>query len=1383
MFIIYSLIIINIFLDYNNNNHFCLAKITTQPIEEIDGLTTTTTTTRPTTTTIISLKSNNNNNNNNNLQTLLLSSPLLSTTIMTTTKSSIISNVQKSTTTTTTTMTTTSIESTHDILRSTLNNNNNPYNPSSNELNDNDSIIKMTTSSSSLPYSSISNNYFESLLLKPLQQKQLSESEESSSSSEKLIKSDTNLITFSSDLTTTFPPTTTTTTTMTITVSSIDDNNDNRKNTAARMKLNFNELTVVDHVIILIGGSLSLITILGNVLVMVAFKIDRQLQTISNYFLLSLAVADFLIGFISMPLSLIYIVVDGWPLGYSICDIWLAIDYLNSNASVLNLLLISFDRYFSVTRPLTYRAKRTTRRACIFIAFAWIVSALLWPPWIFAWPKIEGRRTVPEYQCYIPFLESNIWVTTITAIMAFWLPVTIMCILYWRIWRETENRYRELTSLVVISPATVNQPTATIAQTATTSITKLSTPTASSMVTGCITAGTNIGTISTTTTTTNSDSRGKIKLKNTSTNNSHHIIDENNKSNHNHQQQQQQNNQNSSIKMPKRPIHLPNCPHSLIQRNKIRTNQTILSATTTTSQQEIDKDLQQQQQKSGTVVRRLPHDKPSSISILGRTMSHTSIGQQSYVEPIPKIFSTHDYCDEIKLEDIQHTTEGLVCLKSPANIIEQDYENELFEINATTDLDESKTSETRQLSFWSWIWNRLTFNHNNSRHKRCSSSGSSSNNNKRKQLKKKYSIQELNSESGIMVQGDSMMNESTTTTTTTTIKCPGCAYRLRRQRKRRLQKIKQIQQQKSLESEQTNINEQQPIMTIDKKSKKFINQSSLDNMSTTIQKQKQKQKQKHSEINYHIREMESINDDNQQSDSSIYTIVIKLQDPKDYNDNQRIMNESIKMLRSNRSKRSISSSIPSTTTTAAMIRQDSDQQQSMLDQVYIDENYDDSGDNDDDDDDDDEDDELDDDDDDDLDDDVMIDLNNQNKNLQTNVLLYNNNNGDNFVDDEDDDDDDDFDEDDDEDYDEDDVDDGNDNNEPGADADDNVDDVDDDSDSSIQIKNCCPIRCCRQNSIVSSTTTTNQQHTSSQLHHQTPILITKQKRQQQQQQQQQQGSILTTKSTIDQKQQQQQHDTHLLQHQQSITSQATTTTTTATVTTTATPSSATFTRVRATFQPKSERKAAKTLSAILLAFIVTWTPYNVLVLLKTFYTGLVDPEGGWWQFAYFLCYVNSTLNPLLYALCNANFRRTYVRILTCKFRRGQQPSSIGSAAAAVHHQRRQQQQQQQREQLIQQQQQQQQQQQDQLNQNQRSVHRIHGHSIIGHHHHHSHHHHSHHHHHHSSHNQPHHQRDQQQQQQQQSHITTTNENGNNQQQQLTTTTTTPPPTTTTSSSS
>ena len=42
-------------------------------------------------------------------------------------------------------------------------------------------------------------------------------------------------------------------------------------------------------IIAVIAGILSFLTIAGNVLVMVSFKLDKQLQTISNYFLLSLA--------------------------------------------------------------------------------------------------------------------------------------------------------------------------------------------------------------------------------------------------------------------------------------------------------------------------------------------------------------------------------------------------------------------------------------------------------------------------------------------------------------------------------------------------------------------------------------------------------------------------------------------------------------------------------------------------------------------------------------------------------------------------------------------------------------------------------------------------------------------------------------------------------------------------------------------------------------------------------------------------------------------------------------------------------------------------------------------------------------------------------------
>lgn len=61
---------------------------------------------------------------------------------------------------------------------------------------------------------------------------------------------------------------------------------------------------------------------------------------------------------VSIPLMTYYVAADTkWGIGYVMCQFWLCLDYFMSNASVLNLLLISFDRYFSVTRPLTYRPR------------------------------------------------------------------------------------------------------------------------------------------------------------------------------------------------------------------------------------------------------------------------------------------------------------------------------------------------------------------------------------------------------------------------------------------------------------------------------------------------------------------------------------------------------------------------------------------------------------------------------------------------------------------------------------------------------------------------------------------------------------------------------------------------------------------------------------------------------------------------------------------------------------------------------------------------------------------------------------------------------------------------------------------------------------------
>jgi len=89
---------------------------------------------------------------------------------------------------------------------------------------------------------------------------------------------------------------------------------------------------------------------------------------VCNMFIVSLAIADLIVGLVVMPISTVYIFIVDWRFGVALCQLWIAVDYTASTASILNLFVLSVDRYWSVTSPLKYLSKRTTKRALVMIS-------------------------------------------------------------------------------------------------------------------------------------------------------------------------------------------------------------------------------------------------------------------------------------------------------------------------------------------------------------------------------------------------------------------------------------------------------------------------------------------------------------------------------------------------------------------------------------------------------------------------------------------------------------------------------------------------------------------------------------------------------------------------------------------------------------------------------------------------------------------------------------------------------------------------------------------------------------------------------------------------------------------------------------------------------
>ncbi|XP_055007993.1 histamine H3 receptor-like [Boleophthalmus pectinirostris] len=160
-------------------------------------------------------------------------------------------------------------------------------------------------------------------------------------------------------------------------------------------------------VLMFVMVTLVVVIVLGNALVIFAFKVDKSLRRQCNYYFLNLAISDFLVGAFCIPVYIPYTLTGRWTLGRGLCKLWLVMDYLLCSASAFNIVLISYDRFLSVTRAVSYRARQSmTHRAIIKMAAVWVLAFVLYGPAIILWELVVGRSRVPKDECFAEFYYS-----------------------------------------------------------------------------------------------------------------------------------------------------------------------------------------------------------------------------------------------------------------------------------------------------------------------------------------------------------------------------------------------------------------------------------------------------------------------------------------------------------------------------------------------------------------------------------------------------------------------------------------------------------------------------------------------------------------------------------------------------------------------------------------------------------------------------------------------------------------------------------------------------------------------------------------------------------------------------------------------------------------
>lgn len=179
-----------------------------------------------------------------------------------------------------------------------------------------------------------------------------------------------------------------------------------------------------------------LLLLVGNLITLFTISFNRQMRTIPNMLVASLAITDFLLGLISAsPLGISTLAASQWPFDDTACQYQGYVAVTLALTSTQLLALMAVNRYFRIVSPAKYRRYFTKKKTTIMILLLWFYC--IWAPLPYL---LSGHKMVfhpPKFFCYLHIDSGPFTAFMVTVYIG--LPTCVIFYCYLRIFQTVRS--------------------------------------------------------------------------------------------------------------------------------------------------------------------------------------------------------------------------------------------------------------------------------------------------------------------------------------------------------------------------------------------------------------------------------------------------------------------------------------------------------------------------------------------------------------------------------------------------------------------------------------------------------------------------------------------------------------------------------------------------------------------------------------------------------------------------------------------------------------------------------------------------------------------------------------------------------------------------------